>query len=152
MTKSTQVQTIPQPTALQLTFAEAAKSMVAKSINSDDILLGILNATTIDEILESTTLGLQSIIGTPMTINRAQLHESDYADGLAAYVVMFVTFDDGTSTVVTSGAQVVVAQVVRMQMLDAFPMRCSSKQATRPTEKGYYPIALTKADPVEESF
>ena len=139
-------------TALQITFQEAAKSMLAESISGDDILIDILNAPTVDDILGSEVVGLEALTGKPFTITKGTLRESDFTDGLAAYIVLNVTFDDGETAVVTSGSTSVVTQVVRMHQLGALPVRCMARKATKPTANGYYPMSLVKAPPALESF
>lgn len=133
-------------------FEEAAASMVADDPSADDMLVDILTATTVDDILGGNAIHLQDIIGTPFTINKATLRESDYDAGLPAFVVLNVTFDGGNNGVVTTGASTVVAQVIRMHQIGVFPQRVNSYKTTKPTKAGYYPVQLVKADPLPESF
>ena len=151
--KSTDVEAVPETrTLVQRTFAEAALSMVQPDSTSDEIVMEILTAETVDEILSSNAVGLQSVIGQPFTIDKAYLRESDFEDGLAAYLVMHVTMDNGEPLIVTTGAQSVVAQVVRMNQLGVLPYRVNSRKPDKPTEAGYYPISLCKAPALVESF
>lgn len=142
---ATTEQTPEIPGQQRMTFAEAAESMIGETSTMDDIVVDIVNAETIDDILGGTAIGLESIIGQSFTINRAELRKSDFTDGLAAYVVMHVTFDTGETGIVTSGASKIVAQVVSMHQKGFLPYRVSSYKATKATEKGYFPMSLCKA-------
>lgn len=142
----------PIKAALTKTFADAAKEMVNEGATAESIALDILNANSVDDILGSTVIALSDIIGTPFTIHSASLNESDFADGLGAYVAMQVTFDDGTKSVVTSGATSVVAQVVSMHQKGYLPYRVSSRKPNKPTAAGYYPVSLCPAPAVEAGF
>ncbi len=153
MAKGTEVAVPETPSELLAkTFEEAAREMVADNNTSEEILLEILNAPTVADILGSTAIGLDSIIGQPFTIHKAELQKSDFEDGLAAYVVLHSEMDSGERCVITSGAQSVVAQAIRMNQLGAFPQRVSSKKAVKPTKNGYYPIELIAAPERPESF
>ena len=153
MAKSQEIAKVEQTPAVK-TFMEAAKSMMAEDASGEDMMLGVLTATNIDEILGSgdDVIHLQDIIGKPFTIIKGTLRESDYAEGLPAYLVMDVKFDDDTTGVVTTGAATVLSQVIRMNELGFLPYRVSSVQASKPTKKGFYPISLCKADPIPEQF
>ena len=142
---ATTEQTPELPGQLRMTFEQAAESMIGETSTMDDIVVDIVNAETIDDILGGTAIGLESIIGQSFTINRAELRKSDFTDGLAAYVVMHVTFDTGETGIVTSGASKIVAQVVSMHQKGFLPYRVSSYKATKATEKGYFPMSLCKA-------
>lgn len=147
---------VEQPSAVQqqlyATMEEAAASMVQEGATAESIALDILNADSIDDILGKTVIGLQDIIGTPFTIHSGRLNKSDFTDGLPAYVVMDVEFDDGTKGVVTSGAMSVVAQVIAMHKGGYLPYRVSSRKPNKPTADGYYPISLCPAEPAPEPF
>jgi len=149
-----EVAVIEEPTHAMQLFQEAAASMVAEDPTSDDMMVDILTATTVDDILggSNNAIHLQDIVGTPFTIDKATLRESDYDAGLPAFVVLHVTFDDGTKGVVTTGATTVVSQCIRMHQLNAFPQRVNSFKPSKPTKAGYYPIQLVKAEPLPESF
>ena len=131
-------------------MAEAAESMVADVKTSAEITLDILNAKSIDEILGSTVIGLQSILGEPITIHSANLNQSDFEDGLGAYVVIHATRDNGDHIVVTSGSENVVAQVIAMHAGGHFPQRVEGAKSVKPTAKGYYPLRLQPATTPEQ--
>jgi len=151
--KEVAVTETPKSLALR-TFEEAAASMVADDPSADDMMLDILTAKTVEDVLggSNNAIHLQDIIGKPFTIVKATLRESDYEAGLPAFVVLNVTFDDGTNGVVTTGASTVVAQCIRMHQLDAFPQRVNSYKSTKPTKAGYFPVQLVAADPIPEPF
>ncbi len=125
---------------------EAIRSMIAKSdVTAEEIALQIISADTLDGILGSTAIGLDDMIGVPFTIERVELRESEFADGLPAYAVMHATLDDGESVIITSGATSVVAQCVSMVQGGFLPVRVSSRKPSKPTANGYYPVSLCKA-------
>jgi hypothetical protein len=139
-------------TEARLTFEEAARAMVQSSGDADAILLDILNADSVESILGNDTIGLTEMIAEPFTILSAVLRESDYEQGLPAFLVMQAERDNGDRIVITTGASTVVAQVVRMNQLAAFPVRVSSKKAEKPTAAGYYPLSLVKPPTKIEPF
>lgn len=129
-------------------WAKTVGALMTASGTSEDIIRSIMVAEDLDDILGSAvTIKFEDIIGVPMTIDKVQLNTSDYEGGLAAYVVMFVTFDDDDTGIVTCGAESVVAQCIRMFEKGYIPgVRCTPWRATKATANGFYPMKLTKAE------
>ncbi len=135
------------PDAIRRTIAEMSQDE-ATEYNPERMILDIMEAQSIDDILESTAVHLRDIIGVPFTINRVKLQESDYeASTLPKYAVIFATLDDGENVVITTGAATVVAQCVKATMEGWLPMRVSSSVAV--SSKGYDVVKLRKAPPLQ---
>ena len=133
----------------QLTLEMAIAEMMAEPITAEEIAAQVLAFDSIDDILgDSTVVKLDDIIGETFTIERVQLHRSDYADGLGAYAVMFGT-KNGDPVIITSGASQVVAQCIAMHRQGFLPYTVSSRKADKATANGYYPVKLCKS---EEGF
>jgi hypothetical protein len=143
------------PTSVDLTKLPAAIQAAINEMSEQDgefdperMILDIMEATSLDDILESTAVHLKDIIGVPFTINSAKLQDSDYDEStLPKYAVIFATLDDGENIVITTGAATVVAQVVKAHMMKGFPWRVSSSLAT--SSRGYDVIKLRKAPPLD---
>lgn len=145
------VSLLDQPSMEQ--FRVAAEKMRMDETTGDEVIIQqiqqLFNATEVDDILEDpnkqATLSLDDYLGMPFTIHRAKLTESDFKSGLAAYLVMWITFDGETKEyVLTCGAQTVIAQVVRANDLGKLPMRCIGKKADKATRAGYWPLSLAR--------
>lgn len=120
--------------------------------DAEQMILDIMEADDLDALLDSSTVyHLRDIVGTPFTINRVELQESDYAESaLPAYAVIYAVLDDEREVIVTTGATTVVAQLVKMHMAGWFPARVSS--TSDETSNGYTVIKLCKAPEPVESF
>lgn len=143
---TTAVATVESENTIRL--RDAVRSMIAVDDDGSGIAAAVLDAKTVDEILgedRDGATGLSEIIGTPFTINRIELRASDHDAGLDGYAVMFSTFDDGTTTVITCGAQKVVAQCIALHTGGYLPKRVSSRKTSKPTKGGFYPVELVKA-------
>jgi hypothetical protein len=141
------------PTAQEANIAKA-KEMVAAAVvemtrpdqTAEEIALQILQATSIDQILGSTVVHLQDMVGVPFLVTEALLTKSDYEDGLGAYTVMSAIMGDGSKAVITSGAQNVVAQVIAMHSGKHFPQWC---MATKTESKAGFTVYRLQRAPGE---
>lgn len=127
--------------------AKAMAEMQAGEFDTEQMMFDIMEAQSIDDILDSDVVHLKDIIGTPFTVESAELQKSEYADSfIPAYAVMHVAFDDGTKAIVTTGATQVVAALVKAHSAGWFPFRVSTAMLT--TSNGNDVIKLVRA-PVE---
>lgn len=109
---------------------QAITEMTVPDQSAEEIALSIIEATSIDQILGSTVLHLQDMVGTPFLLVSAKLTASDYQDGLGAYTVMNVILADGSPAVITTGSTNVVSQVIAMHGGDYFPQWVVASEAT----------------------
>jgi hypothetical protein len=102
------------------------------------IIKQVLSAETADAVLTPVEVKQgRDIIGMPIIVIGFTLNKSEYDAGSPFYASMECLFPpDGTSEVVNCGHKKVLAQLVRLQELDAFPAevqfttRGQSKQGT----------------------
>ena len=111
-----------------------------------DIIAQVLSADSVDEVLGDTeVIGLQSMMDEPLTVYGLKFQRSDYEQGAPYYAVIDVY--RGRSQwrgPVTTGAQTILAQLVRLQQLDAWPVTLVCTKATKkPTKGGYWPLKLS---------
>ena len=98
----------------------------------------VLNAETADAVLTPFEVQqAKDIVGVPIVIQAFELNESEYDAGSPFYASMACQFPpDGDLQVVNCGHKKVIAQLVRLKQLDAFPVpvkfitRGKSKQGT----------------------
>lgn len=107
-----------------------------------EMALAVMDAKSDDDVFGSTVLHLKDMIGTPFTIDRAWLTDSEYVDGLPAYTIMEATLDDGSTAIITTGATNVVAAVINFHVRDRFPIRVDTKTDT--TKSGYEVVKLIR--------
>lgn len=121
------------------------------SVNDDadaavaDIIGQVLAADSVDEVLGDITLpGLQDNLDRPFILHGGKVNRSDFEAGAPFYFVLDVEWlDTHTRGMVSTGAQTVIAQVMRLIELDAFPCTMKAVKATKkPTAKGYWPYRL----------
>lgn len=146
--QSTTSGTIERSREALMAQAQAAMGEMKSSneYSMDDVMFDTMAATSLDELLNGggDVIHLKDIIGVPFTINRAELQDSKYADGLPAYVVMHVTFDDGTDGVVITGATQIVSGCIKMHSEGWFPARVSTIMLT--SSNGNDVIKFSKPD------
>ena len=121
---------------------QAITEMTVPDQSAEEIALSIIEATSIDQILGSTVLHLQDMVGTPFLLVSAKLTASDYQDGLGAYTVMNAILSDGSPAVITTGATNVVSQVIAMHSGDYFPQWVVASEAE--TSKGFKVMRLNR--------
>lgn len=111
-----------------------------------DIIAQVLAADSVDEVLaDSAVIGLREMMDEPLTVYGLKFQRSDYEQGAPYYAVIDV-FRGRTQWrgPVTTGAQTILAQLVRIQQLDAWPVTLiCTKATTKPTKGGYWPLKLS---------
>jgi hypothetical protein len=113
-----------------------------------DIIAQVLSADSVDEVLADTAvMGLREMLDVPFTLWGAKFNQSSFEAGAPFYCILDITpATTGIRGVASTGAQTVIAQIVRMHMLNAFPLVVKAIYATdKPTANGYRPYRLTKA-------
>ncbi len=129
---------------LQQMAATAIAAMKSTEFDTEQMMFDIMDADSIDDILGSEVLHLRDIIGVPFTVNGAELQDSTYEVGfMPVYAVMRVTFDDGQSGIVTTGAAQVVATLVAATAKEWFPFRVSTVEII--TSSGNSVVKFVKA-------
>lgn len=111
------------------------------------ILARILTSETAEDVLAtSTAVHAQDLLGVPLEVQGIKWQRSDFQEGTSCYVVMQVTdLNDQTRKVVTCGGKNVMTQLLKLQMLGAFPARARIAKALKPTRNNYYPLWLEPA-------
>lgn len=135
---------VPQP---RQTFAEAAASIAIMEDDPNRMLDDIVNADSIDAILDGGSgnlVHLKDMLTVPFTVSSVALRESDYQDGAGAFAIIDATLDDDTAVVITTGSSTILAQLIRMVQLSAFPIRVRATQSDKATKAGYYPLQLRR--------
>lgn len=144
MAKKAEVATVsPRSELAKRRVAQAATEMVRPEQSAEEMALAILESTDIDDILGSTVVHLADMLDTPFTILAAYLNQSDFTDGLGAFTVMEVEFQDGKRGVVTTGATNIVAQVIAMHGGGHFPQWVLAESDT--TKAGFTVYRLRRA-------
>lgn len=111
---------------------------------SNAIVARILDAASVDDVFgASDTTTAQEVLGVGLRINGLSLGESSYDGGLPAYAVLdAVDIGTGKSLTVTCGAASVVAQLIKLHQLGAFPIDVVLRESEHQTARGYRPMAL----------
>lgn len=122
-----------------LSTVDSAEAAVA------DIIAQVLDAKSVDDVLSDMELpGLADNLDRPFILHGGKVNRSSFEAGAPFYFVLDVEWlDTHTRQLVTTGAQTVIAQIVRLIELDAFPCTMKAKYATKePTKNGYRPYRL----------
>jgi hypothetical protein len=110
-----------------------------------DIIAQVLQADSVDEVLADVeALAWSSILNVPVTVYGCKWQRSEYEAGMPFYVVADgLRGDTNWRGPITIGAQTVIAQLVRLAQLNAFPVTVVLTHATKtPTRSGYMPLKL----------
>lgn len=113
-----------------------------------DIIRQVLDSQSVDEVLADVTAkGFSELLDVPVRIFDGKFNRSDYEAGQPWYALLDVQrLDNNWRGLVTTGAQSVLAQLVRLIELGAFPCDVRLVYATKnPTKNGYRPVRLAKA-------
>lgn len=121
-----------------------------------EIIAQVMAAESIMDVLApAEAIHGRDLVGIPLIVHGVKYQRSDYSEGSPFYAVMDCEREDsGARIPVTIGAQSIIAQLMRLAQLDAFPQRVVIEQATkRPTAAGYWPLrlALPKTPPPARS-
>lgn len=111
-----------------------------------EIIAQVLSAESVDEVLaDHAAMGMRELIDVPIVIHTAKPLKSAYEANAPWFFYLDVERLDTKERIgVTTGAQTVIAQLVRVAMLDGYPFTCKPINATKkPTANGYWPYRLT---------
>lgn len=112
-----------------------------------DIVRRILSGASVDDVLgESEALHAKDVLGVTLAVTGVRWNQSDMADGPGFYALMECVDDKGEPFVVTCGALSCMAQLYRLDQLEAFPIRLCIEEVGKPTAAGYRPMHLRKGE------
>jgi hypothetical protein len=108
------------------------------------IIEAILSADSWDQVdAPWDTTNVKLLEGKTLRINSITRRPSSFKGGLGIFLVVNATdIGTGEAMVITTGSVNVVAQLVRLYMLESLPVFVKWIVADRPTENGYYPHHL----------
>jgi hypothetical protein len=108
------------------------------------IIAEIMSAETIEDLLNLPEPGnLSDHVDQVLEIYGFRVLDSEFQQGAKVYFVFGgQNLTTGEKFVVTCGEQAVMAQLLRAKQLDAFPIRTTPTQATRPNKYGKRPMRL----------
>lgn len=110
-----------------------------------DIIAQVMSAESVDEVLaDVTAASLSDWLDKPIKIWEGKFNRSEFEAGLPWYAVLDIEdLTTGKRHVCTTGAQTILAQLIRTAQLDGFPLACIPVYATKkPTARGYKPMRL----------
>ncbi len=116
-----------------------------------EIIAQVLSADSLDEVLaDHQAVSMRDLLGEPLRIHKVKPLRSAYESNAPWFFYCDVEkIGSGERVGVTTGAQTVVAQLVRVAMLDGYPFDCVPINATKkPTANGYWPYKLTAHKPI----
>ena len=118
------------------------------------IVARILAAESADDVLSSqSTTAATDLVGVPLQVANVRWMQSRVKDAAIPVFALIdaVRGDDGSKVLVTCGAIQVMAQLVKLQKLGAFPIDLKIVQKDTPTAAGYYPLWLEALAPTPAS-
>ena len=112
-----------------------------------DMVTRILSSESIEDVLEGkAAVHASDVLGQPLAVHGVRWNESDLADGAGFYALIDCVDADGQGFAVTCGAITVMAQLSRLDDLNAFPIALVITEASKPTKSGYRPMSLAKSE------
>lgn len=154
-TNTVAVRAHPATRALDAWLAEHQEQGTEADMAQGDIIAQVLTANTLEEILTpAEALHAEAVMDEPLSVFAVKYQRSDYQEGSPFYAVLDVWRHNWEErTIVTVGAQSIIAQLVRLVQLGMLPTRVRIVKATKkPTRNGYWPLRLIadKSGPVHE--
>lgn len=116
--------------------------------SGESIVMRTLAAKTVEEALaDDEAVHAREVLNRPLMVLGCRFLRSDFAtdEGLPAYAVMECVTPQGESLAVTCGAARVMAALVKIIMLDGFPVAVRLVESERTTAKGYRVIKMVSA-------
>lgn len=126
-------------------------NLTASSVAEDavaDIIAQVLQSDSVDEVLaDIDAMHWHDFLDVPVTVYGCKWQRSEFEAGMPFYVVVDgLRHDTNYRGPITIGAQTVIAQLVRLAQLNAFPVTLRLTYATdKPTANGYRPLKLSVA-------
>lgn len=140
----------PAMVALYAALEKRAEVVNEADLAVAEIIAQVLSAESVDEVLGDTeVIGLREILDEPLTVFGWKAARSDFEEGAPWYAVMDVhRHKKNWRGPVTTGAQTILAQLVRIGLLEEFPVTLVARKATKkPTRNGYWPLKLSILPP-----
>lgn len=112
----------------------------------EDILNRILAAGSVEDVFANvgSLTHSDAILGREIEVSAVRYNKSDYAEGLGFYAVIdYVDIQTGVQDTASIGSTNAMAQLFRLDTLEALPIKMVLKQSDRPTAQGYYPQFFT---------
>jgi hypothetical protein len=120
---------------------------VAPDAIHSGIIQEILGADTADDVLQVwEPEKLESFTGRRIRLLEFRMQDSDFEEGAPVYAaVKVLDVDAGTRHLITTGEQAIMAQLLRLEQLSAYPIDVIPIQASRPNRHGRYLMRLKGA-------
>lgn len=114
----------------------------------EEIIAQIMMSATAEEVLTPYEAeSLDNYQDRPLRIHTFDLNRSEFDVGSPYYATCRVeTLDTGEKKILNTGHQALMAQLIRLQQLDAFPVECTVKAAKRANKYGNYPLRLQQLE------
>ena len=111
------------------------------------IIQEILGAGSADDVLQVwEPEKLESFTGRKIRLLEFRMQDSDYAEGAPIYAaVKVLDVDANTKHLITTCEQAIMAQLLRLEQLEAYPIDVIPIQASRPNRHGRYLMRLKGA-------
>jgi hypothetical protein len=109
-----------------------------------NIVLSVLKADSVDAIDSPwNSSGLLDYVDKPITVTGIRKSPSDFSDGFGFFLLVDCLREDGASRfTLTTGSVSVVAQLIKMHALKAFPRTVIPREAAKLSAAGYRPVHL----------
>lgn len=136
----------PAMVTLYAALEQRAEVVSEADLAVAEIIAQVLSAESVDEVLGDTeVIGLREMLDEPLTVFGWKAARSEYEEGAPWYAVIDVhRHKKDWRGPVTTGAQTILAQLVRIGMLNEFPITLIAKKATKKaTRGGYWPLKLS---------
>lgn len=111
------------------------------------ILARILMSETADDVLKSRDVThAQDILGEAIQVDSVTWQRSDHQQASSCYVVMHgKSLNDDRSMVITCGGRNVMMQLLKLDMIGAFPVKVRIEKSRKATANGYWPLWMELA-------
>jgi hypothetical protein len=142
---------VPASEARIAEFLAAASNQepVDPAVAAMDIVRRILAADSIEDVLKGTpAIHAADVVNTPLIITGFTFNESDLTEsGPGFYMLIDCADSQGEPYKVTCGAVNVMAQLWRLQQLEALPLVAKIVESEKKTKAGYRPMWLEAVSP-----
>jgi hypothetical protein len=115
---------------------------VAKAITNR-----ILEAESVEDVLSPQECRhARELLDVPLRFFDLHFNQSDFEEGAGFYAIANCEdVESGDRFAVACGGRNVMAQLLRLHQIGAFPIDLKFEQARRPTRQGFWPLWLVKA-------
>lgn len=148
---SQETATLPVKAADRVSQAVAEMRRESSDV-SDQIMANILNADSVDDVFDmaggeaGTLIASEARYGTPLRVQSVTLNESRFSEGPPAYCVLEAeNLGTGATEMIGCGASNVVAAMIKLHQLNAFPVDVVIFESVKQTANGYNVVLMRKA-------